>query len=166
MEAKDKQRFAKPYMRLVITAGIAACFLSIYRLSVLSFAQIDLGVLLLAAMTLVIGSRISVRIPRLTAQITVSDTLIFLTMLLYGGEAAVLLTAAEGLCSSLRFSKKPITILFNLGVMACSTFLSVWTLSLSFGLITDLPRNSYSAIFIIALCALALIPDVWTHLKK
>ncbi len=157
MEAKDKQRYAKPYMWLVITTGLVACFLSVYRLSILSFAQIDLGVLLLAAMTLVIGSRISVRIPRLTAQITVSDTLIFLTMLLYGGEAAVLLAAAEGLCSSLRFSKKPITILFNLGVMACSTFLSVWTLSLSFGLVTDLSRSSYSAIFIVALCILALV---------
>ena len=96
-------------------------------------AQFDSRFLLLAAATLLISSRVAVKIPRTGGRITVSDTGIFLTMLLCGGEEAVLLAAADGAFSTLRISRKPLTILFNAGVMACSTFLTVGLLRLCFG---------------------------------
>ena len=99
----------------------------------LAASRIDLRFLLLGAMTVIISSRLAVQIPRVNTNITVSDTLIFLTILLYGGPAAVLLAATEGLCSGLRISKKPITFLFNSGVMACSTLLTVVILNFTFG---------------------------------
>ena len=79
-------------------------------------------------------------------------------MLLYGGEAAILLAAVVALCESLRFSKKPMTMLFNSAVTACSTFLTVWTLRLCLGPvgIVELPRRDYSATFIVAICIMAL----------
>ena len=150
----SRQRFTVPYMWLIIAAGAAA---SAYAAARFSPGSLDLRFLLLAAVTLGLGSRLSVQIPRLSSHISVSDTLIFLTMLLYGGEVAILLAAAEAFCTSLRFSKKALTVMFNAAVMAASTFLTVWVMRLTFGSLTDLPRGDYSANYISALCVMALV---------
>ncbi|HYJ45295.1 MAG TPA: ATP-binding protein [Pyrinomonadaceae bacterium] len=154
VEAKSRQRFTIPYMWLIITMGAAA---SAFAAAHLSVASLDLRFLLLALITLGLGSRLSIQIPRLSSHISVSDTLIFLAMLLYGGEAAILLAAAEAFCSSLRFSKKAMTIMFNSAVMASSTFLTVSVLRSAFGPLLALPRGDYSANFISALCVMALV---------
>ncbi|MEP6819343.1 MAG: ATP-binding protein [bacterium] len=154
IETRTRQRFIVPYMSLIIAIGAAAAIFSAYHLSPVI---LDLRFVLLALITLLLGSRLSIQIPRLSSHISVSDTLIFLTMLLYGPDAAVLLAATEALSSSLRFSKKAMTITFNSAVMALSTFLTVWTLRLGYGLIVDLPHGQYSANFISALCVMALV---------
>jgi diguanylate cyclase (GGDEF)-like protein/PAS domain S-box-containing protein len=154
MKHTGRQRFAKPYMWLIVAVGAPICLFSAYHLP---FGSLDLRFLLLALITVAVGSRIAVQIPRISGQVTVADTLIFLTLLLYGGEAAILLAALEGICSSLRISRKPITILFNSGMLALSTFLTVWTLRLCFGTIEELPHSTYSASFIVAVCVMALV---------
>ena len=153
-EAISRQRFTVPYMWLIISLGSAASVFSAYHLSL---KTLDLRFMLLALITLGLGSRLSIQIPRLSSHISVSDTLIFLTMMLYGGEAAILLAAAEAFCSSLTFSRKAMTIMFNSTVMACATFLTVWTLRFCFGAITALPQQGFSANFISALCLMALV---------
>src|SRR2546421_11156099 len=153
-DVKSRQRFTIPYMWLIISAGAAASLFAAVRLP---SAHLDLRFLLLAFITLMLGSRLSVQIPRLSSHISVSDTLIFLTMLLYGGEAEILLAAAEGLCSSLRFSKKAMTIMFNSAVMATTTFLTVWAMSLFFGSLVELPHLDYSVNYVSALCVMALV---------
>jgi diguanylate cyclase (GGDEF)-like protein/PAS domain S-box-containing protein len=154
MAQTGRQRFAKPYMWSVVAVGVPIC---LFSASQLSFNRLDLRFLLLALMTVAVGSRIAVQIPRISGQVTVADTLIFLTLLLYGGEAAILLAALEGACASLRISKKPITILFNSGMLALSTLLTVWTLRLCFGNLEDLLHSGYSALFIVAVCVMALV---------
>ncbi|HKQ99564.1 MAG TPA: ATP-binding protein [Pyrinomonadaceae bacterium] len=149
-----KQRFTKPFMWLTIATGAAVCLFSAYHVPL---KQLDIRFLILAIVTICISSRISVQIPRFTSQISVSDTFVFLTLLLYDGEAAILLAAAEALLSSMRFSKKLSTILFNCAVIAISTFLSTWTLRLCFGDILALPGGGYSSAFIIAICLMALV---------
>jgi signal transduction histidine kinase/ActR/RegA family two-component response regulator len=154
IEATGRQRFTIPYMWLIISIGAVV---GAFSATHLSFASLDLRFLFLALITLGLGSRLSIQIPQLSSHISVSDTLIFLTMLLYGGEAAILLAAMEAFCSSLRFSKKAMTIMFNSAVMACSTFLTVWTLRLCFGSLAELPHGDYSANFISAICVMALV---------
>ncbi|HEX8708238.1 MAG TPA: ATP-binding protein [Pyrinomonadaceae bacterium] len=158
----DRQRLTKPYMLLIIGVGLTAC---LYSALTLPTTTLDLRFLLLAFVTITISSRLSVRIPRISGHISVSDTFIFLTILLYGGEAAILLAAAEALCSSLRFSQKAIhikamTIIFNSMMMACSTFLTVTVMHLLFGNIVDLRHGEFSATFVIALCVMALVQYV------
>jgi diguanylate cyclase (GGDEF)-like protein/PAS domain S-box-containing protein len=85
--------------------------------------RIDIQFLLLTCITLGFGSRISVPIPKLKSHISVSDTFVFITLLVYGAELAVLLAAAEATISSLRFCSKKITIAFNSAAMAISTSL-------------------------------------------
>lgn len=113
--------------------------------------------LLLGAMTVIISSRLAVQIPRVNTNITVSDTFIFLAILLYGGPAAVLLAAAEGLCSGYRISKTPVTFLFNSAVMVCSTFITVSVLNLAFGNFTGL---SHHGTIVLSLCTMALVQFV------
>jgi diguanylate cyclase (GGDEF)-like protein/PAS domain S-box-containing protein len=145
---------------LVITAGTAAVLFSACNLPV---KRLDIRFLILALATIVIGSRVSIQIPRTKAHISVSDVFIFLTLLLFGGEAAVLLAAAEALCSSQRFGKRKETHLFNAGVMATATFLTVLSLRLCFGEIGG-QRFNYSADYFIALCLMAVVQYVGNSL--
>ena len=114
----DRQSFHKPFMRLIIFAGAAVCLFSAYRVPL---AQVDVRLLILALVTLCLGSRIGVVVSHLKFQLTVSDTFIFLTLLLYGGDIAILMATAEAICCSSRVNKKVSTILFNGAVLACST---------------------------------------------
>ena len=109
------------YQWSIIALGLLICVVSISRLQL---SEIDLRFLVLTAITIIVGARITIQIPRVKGHISVSDTFVFLAILLFSREAATLLAAAEGLCSSVRFSKKVTTILFNMCVMACSTFLA------------------------------------------
>jgi signal transduction histidine kinase len=149
----NRARFAKPYVWGIAVVGSAISIFSGVRLQA---NRIDFRFLLLALMV-VIASQIALRIPRVSGRITVSDTLIFLTMLLYGGEAAILLSAVDGICSSLPFTRKARTILFNVGMLTTSTALTVAALHLFFGPLTRIVRPDYSANFIVAICVMAMV---------
>ena len=108
-------------MRLLIAAGALVC---LHSLLYLPYSKLDLRFLFISVATIALGSRIGIEFSRLKVQITVSDTFVFLTMLLYGGEAAVLLAACEAFCTSLRFAKKWPTRFFNAALLASSTFIT------------------------------------------
>jgi signal transduction histidine kinase/ActR/RegA family two-component response regulator len=103
-----------------------------------------------------LASRFSIAIPRVKGEVTVGDTLIFLTMMLYDGEAAVLMAAVDGLSTSLQVSRKLRVCVFNSSQMALSTFTTVWTIRLLFGPILNVSRGSYSSLVLAAICVMAL----------
>lgn len=121
----------------------------------LPVGRIDFQYLLIAALTLIISSRIAVKIPRFNTNVTISDTFIFLTLLVYGGEAAILLAFADGLICGARAGRKIRTILFGAAVMSFSTFITVHVLNLLFGSPIHLPRESFP-IMAVAICAMAM----------
>jgi diguanylate cyclase (GGDEF)-like protein/PAS domain S-box-containing protein len=143
-------------MMLVIAVG-AVCFLiSVVNLPV---ARIDLNFAILAALTIGLGSRITVPIPRFKSHISVSDTFIFLTLLLYGGEAAIVLAAIEAFVAARRFCSKYFTVFFNAGVMAVSTTTVVLVLKYN-GLLTEDKLHGHPnniGDFLIALSVLAVV---------
>src|SRR6185295_13836823 len=102
------------------------------------------------------SSLVAIRIPRVSGRITVADTFVFLTMLLYGGPAAVLVSALEGIAATLSISKRPRTILFNSAILATSTFFTASALHLKFGSITDISK-AFSKEFFFAICMMALV---------
>src|SRR5881227_3330017 len=153
-----RKPLTKAYMLVVIASAAAVATYSAIHLPV---ARLDMRFLALAILTIVIASRLTVRIPRISGHISVSDTFFFLTMLVYGGQAAVLLAAVETLCLSLQFGKKqihikPLTIAFNSALMACSTFVTFTLVQLLFGDITALRHGQFSGHFIAALCVMTL----------
>jgi diguanylate cyclase (GGDEF)-like protein len=148
-----KQNLATPYKWLIVVLGVAAmAFSAIW----LPRPQFDLRFLLLATVMMLVSSRLSIQIPRVNTAVTVSDTFIFLVLLMYGGFAGILVAAAEGLFSGMRISKTPLVVAFNSAMMACSTFLTVAALQLFFGPIAGL-RSHAPSFFIAAIATMALV---------
>jgi len=143
---------ARPFMWVVIALGTGAMVVSAASLPLL---RLDVRFLLLGLLVC-LGSHGAVRIPRVSGRITVSDTLVFLTLLLYGGPAAVMLSALEGVYASLRISRKPITILFNAAVLSLSTFLTAAALRALFGA-ADLAGDLYSPSALVAVFVMAFV---------
>jgi diguanylate cyclase (GGDEF)-like protein/PAS domain S-box-containing protein len=141
------------YVWLIIAAGLAV---TAYSGAHVTRSQLDIRFFFIAIATIVIGSRLSVRIPQVKAHISVSDTFVFLTILLSGGEVAILLATAEAACASVRISKKNRTHLFNASVMACATFITVWSIRLLFGDALRI-RDFYSPNYIVLLCTMAVV---------
>src|SRR2546423_7318593 len=148
-----RTRISQVYFWTIITAGAAALLFSCARLS---RDQVDIRFLLLALATILIGPRLSIPIPKVKAHISVSDTFIFLSLLLFGGEVAILLATAEAVCSSARIGRQPRTHFFNAGVMACATFMTVWTLRLLFG-DTLKVHDFYSSNYLVLVCTMAVV---------
>jgi signal transduction histidine kinase/ActR/RegA family two-component response regulator len=151
------QRFFKPFVVLVVAAGATAVLFSMLRLSL---HQLNWGFLFLMVATAALASRFSVSIPGVKGEVTVGDTLIFLTMMLYDGEAAVLLATIDGLSSSLYVSRKPRVWIFNSSQMAFSTFITVCVIRLCFGPILIVSHGTYSSRGLAAICVMALVQYV------
>ena len=149
-----QSRFFLPFLRTVTGLGALALIYSLFNINP---SHLDLRFAALVLMSLVLSSRIVIPIPRLSSQISVSDTFVFLTLLLYGGPAAVAVASTEAFISSLRFSRKRQTVLFNWGSAALSVFITSSILRLGFGDIVSLPRQPLSTGFVVALGTLALV---------
>jgi signal transduction histidine kinase/CheY-like chemotaxis protein len=155
----DRQRLVRHYMWVLIAAG--ACVLG-YSAAHLPLGRLDLRLAPLVVVTLLVSSRFCIPIPRTTGQISFSDTFIFLTMLLYGGEVAVLLVAAENFVGS-RFGKRSFSVFtsaFNAAMLACATFLTYHVIGRLFGPVEELTRGDFSASFVVALCVMGLVQYV------
>src|SRR5262249_19311876 len=143
-----RSRINNLYVWIIITAGSAVLAFSGAHLS---RDQLDVRFLFLALITVLVGPRLSIRIPRVKAHISVSDTFVFLSLLLFGGEAAIFLATAEAFCSSQRIGSKVRTNIFNACVMACATFITLWTLRFWFDE-TLRTHDVYSSNYLVMLC--------------
>jgi diguanylate cyclase (GGDEF)-like protein len=158
LQLTRRQKLTDPYKWMIVGLGAVALGLSA---SLLPLPRFDLRFILLAAVVMLISSRFSVQIPRVNTKVTVSDTFIFLVLLLYGGFAGIMLAGAEGLSSSLhitkglRAHKKILIVAFNSAMMLCSTSLTVLVVRIFFGPVADLRFLDLSH-FIAAVGAMAL----------
>src|SRR5689334_16107870 len=151
-----RQQLTGVYMWSIIAVGTA---LVLYSAVTLPAGVVDGYFLLLTLITAVIGSRIAIRIPKINVNITVEDTFVFIALLLYGGQAAVILGALAGICAALRISRKPRTVAYGSAALACSVFITATVLKLAFGSTTGLLQHGGSA-GIIALCVMGLVQYV------
>lgn len=154
ISANNSKRLSDLFIWLVTCAGGLAYLMSAYRVDL---RLLDIKFVTIATLMVLLSSRIIISIPRFPSHISVSETFIFLTLLLFGGDAAILLAGTEALLSSFRFSKKPRTILFNLGGAACSTFITSKVLDKFFADMVALQHGLLSPRFIVALSVMALI---------
>jgi diguanylate cyclase (GGDEF)-like protein len=141
------------YRWMIVAAGATSLSLSTLWLPAPSF---DWRFLVLAVVMVAVSSRFSVQIPRVNTNITISDTFIFLVLLLYGGMAGILLAALEGFFSGLRISKRPLVVAFNSAMMVTSTSLTIMLVQMFFGSVTDIRFQDVSH-FIGAVGTMALV---------
>ena len=155
-EEHSERKLVGFYLWAVICAGGLVYFLAACRLD-LRIVDLKLG--LLVVITGLLSSRMTIKIPQFGSWISVSDTFIFLTLLLYGCEAAILMAATEAFLSSFRSSycRKWSTILFNWASSALAASVTTYTLRFFFGDPVALNVSPLSARFITAIGLMALV---------
>ena len=141
------------YMWSLATMGVVIALVSLYQLP---FHTLDASFFFLCLMVIA-SSFIAIRIPRVSGRITVADTFIFLGMLMYGGAAAILLSALEGVAVTVIISKRPRVFLLNSAILATSTFFTATALNLIFGPIASVASNGFSKRFFYAICVMGFV---------
>lgn len=151
----DRLKTSNSFMATVSVVGGLCILAAVLTIDV---GQLDFYWALLAVFTIAVGSRLTIEMPRFKSHISVSDIFIFLTLLLYGGEVAILLAAAEATASSWRFCNKKLTVAFNAATMAISTSAVVIVLKVCGLFTTDQlhgqPESRRNFIIILSLIAL------------
>lgn len=120
---KDLSSIGRAYVLSVSAVGLS---IAVYSLAQLVVQQVSVQWLILAALTLLTGS-FTVRIPRINARLSVSDTFVFASVLLFGPAAGTITVLLDALIISLRLEqpfRKPFHIIFNVSLAALSTWVS------------------------------------------
>jgi signal transduction histidine kinase/ActR/RegA family two-component response regulator len=152
-EIKNK-KLVSAFMAATIGAGGLIYFLAAVRLNP-TILNPQFGLLVL--ITLLLSTHVIIKIPQFSSQISVSDTFIFLTLLLYGCEAAILVAATDSLLSSFRCSRKASTIFFNWGCAAWSACVTSYTFVFFYGDPVAMNASHLSARFVTAVGLMALV---------
>jgi len=115
------------YIGAVACFGLAILFTSLWQLSA---SQPGVEWFLLATLTLLTGS-FTVKVPSLAAKISVSETFVFTSVLLFGTSAGVVTVVLDALVISLwmkRSKRPPMRVLFN----ATAPAIALWCSSKTF----------------------------------
>jgi diguanylate cyclase (GGDEF)-like protein/PAS domain S-box-containing protein len=159
MEQTGIQRFNRKFMQAVTGLGAFALLFTVYLWPI---AGLGVPFFLLALLAVQTSSRYSVPIPRGRGEIRVTDAFIFLSMLLFGGDAGVLFAALVALCLSLRSGKTALQYLFNSSLTIVSAFVLVWTLRLGYGPVMSLGQPNYSIAFFEAIGLTILVQSIFS----
>ena len=123
---------------LLVPPGIVALAWAVYHFPVDKFG---VGLITLSAVTIFFSGYLKIDLPRTKLHLTLSDALIFLSLLFYGGGLAVPLAMGEAAFSSLRLDRaknkkhsiSPRTIVMNVLIAGFSTFATAFTVEAFFG---------------------------------
>jgi signal transduction histidine kinase/ActR/RegA family two-component response regulator len=150
-----KERLLDYYVWFTTVVGAVCVAYCAYRLPI---ETLNLRFFVFALLIVFLSGRLSINIPNATGHITVSDTFIFMVMLLYGGPSAVVVAAAEGAYSSLPY-RRPRTLAFNGSIMAITTFLTATVLSrvIRPTTVTELPKVENLGTLVMVVCLMALV---------
>jgi putative nucleotidyltransferase with HDIG domain len=116
--------------RYVLVVSLAGLAIAAHSLIVLFITPVSFEWFALAALTLLTGS-FTVRIPGIPARLSVSDTFVFASVLMFGPAAGTITALLDALIISLRLghhTREPFRVVFNVSVAA----LSAWTAALVF----------------------------------
>lgn len=143
----------KIYSWIVILLGAIALGVTLYRTD---FIRLGESYFIFVLITFIFASRIMVRIPGVNGHISVSDTFVFLSILVFGGEAGILLAVLDAIPGSHRLSKTRTTFFFNIAVFAVSTFVTVTVLRSIFGPLFQLSGGVVGSQYVAAICLMGL----------
>ncbi|HLM01563.1 MAG TPA: EAL domain-containing protein [Pyrinomonadaceae bacterium] len=157
-QQQESGNLLQPYRWAIVVLGTLAF---IFTLSRLKYAELGYSYFIFVMITLLFASRMVVKIPGVKGHISVSDTFIFLSILLFGGDAGIVLAVVDAVQNSYKLSKTRMTMFFNLAVFALSTFATVWTLRFFFGSLPDLSRREFTSEYVVAICLMGLTQYVF-----
>ncbi|HXG82467.1 MAG TPA: EAL domain-containing protein [Pyrinomonadaceae bacterium] len=145
---EKKERIINIFTAILLPLGLASCLWAVYNFP---FAKADAVLLLLSVITIFFSSYLKIQLPRTKIHLTVSDALVFLSFLRYGGEVAILLAAFESLSTSFKFRREGInikhqTIAVNVAIAAIATFATALLVNQIFGSIDAIVRDGSNAV--------------------
>src|SRR5688500_6201704 len=146
------------FLVLLLPFTVAAIF---WALSGLDLGQIDDGLITLTALTVFCSTFLRIQLPRVNIHLTISDGLIMLCLLLYGGQAAVLLAVLEMVCGAINMRRKGVTLtaktlLGNVQFAAISVFAASHVINAVFGSTTAVVSRGDGTSFVWLLVVLSL----------
>ena len=101
-------------MSLVSAAGLCVFVCALY---VVATSQLSPEWVLLSLVTTLIVGPTRIRIPKMKSTVTLDDTFIFLSVLLYGVWPSVVLAGVNAICCSIRSPNRRRVAPFNAGVI-------------------------------------------------
>jgi diguanylate cyclase (GGDEF)-like protein/PAS domain S-box-containing protein len=161
MESIGQQNRTRSVVWLVAGFAAGLLVLSVYALPA---GQLNIPFLLFTLLTISTGSRLSIETARGRAQVSASDSFVFLAMLLFEAEAALFLAALAFLCASFYSQKQGSRRLLSASLPVVSITVTAWALRFAFGSITDLPRSSHALPLIAAIGIMALVQSSFVSL--
>ncbi|MDQ3040836.1 MAG: EAL domain-containing protein [Acidobacteriota bacterium] len=132
---QNKERNINIFSLVLLPLGAWAFVSAIYNFPV---EKISLTLVVLSVITIFFSSYLKIQLPRTKIHITISETLVFYSLVAYGDEVAVLLAAFESLYTSLNMRREGLTIKtktigINVNVAVISTFVSALAVEQFFG---------------------------------
>jgi diguanylate cyclase (GGDEF)-like protein/putative nucleotidyltransferase with HDIG domain len=136
-----ESRLSSRFIDLVSAAGLSVF---IYAAYVVATGQPSLDWVLLGLVTTLVVGRTTIRIPKTESTVTLDDTFIYISVLLYGVWPSVVLAGINAILCSLRYPNRRRVAPFNAGAMSLSVFASSSLVTLVLGepqqLASDLSR--------------------------
>jgi diguanylate cyclase (GGDEF)-like protein len=131
---KNKEKFINLYLTVIVPLGIIAL---LWAIDYFPLEKVNIELIGLSIITIFFSSYLRIQLPRTKIHLTVSDSLIIISLLLYGGQVAVLLASLESLFTTLNLRRKGIkiknrTIVLNISVAAFSAFVTAATVNVIF----------------------------------
>jgi len=129
------------FMNLVSAAGLG---LFVYAVFAVVTGGVSLDWVLLSLVTTLVVGRTIIAIPKTESTVTLDDTFIYVSVLLYGVWPSVALAGVNAVLCSLRYPNRKRVVPFNAGAMSLSVFISSSLMTFVFGgpheLASDLGR--------------------------
>ncbi|HJZ66555.1 MAG TPA: diguanylate cyclase [Blastocatellia bacterium] len=115
---------------VVSVAGLTVFVYSAFRVAI-SPINFEWG--LLSLVTILMVTSVDVGISKLTSSVILSGAFIFISVLLYGGEASAVLAALQAATYTMAFKDRRRRLLFNAATMCLSIFVSSTAMTLAVG---------------------------------
>ncbi len=153
-----KDRIANWYLGALLPFGVIVSAVAIWRFP---FERVDASLGVLSVITIFFSSYLRIQLPRTKIHLTISDALVFLSLLVYGGEVAVLLAILETAFTSFNFRRQGVSISFktiaiNVLIAAISVSVTSLAITIAFGRPGDIISSFGSTTFVWALGLMAL----------
>jgi hypothetical protein len=133
MDSKDRR--TNLYLLLILPFAFTA---AVWAVATFPVARVDKPLMALSVIAIFFSGYFRIQIPKTKIHLTISDALIFLSFLMYGGQVAVLISVLEATYASLtmRFSgvnMRPRTMLINISIAVTSVFAMVLMVGALYG---------------------------------
>jgi diguanylate cyclase (GGDEF)-like protein/PAS domain S-box-containing protein len=159
MEIAEGQRYPRQFVQALTALGAAAVLFMLFRLPL---AQFSFPLFLVALLAVQVSARFDAPLERGGWHFPFAQSFVLLAMLVFDGEAAVLLAASVAVCTALPEGRDARAVVFRASFAALSAFLVVWSLRIAAGPIPELAANLLSASSFYALGVAVLVQSVLT----